>query len=74
VGFLFFVASEVYFKEVEENKKQTREAGYGFHACAGFSFGMHAVNPFNGKKTKNKHAKRVMVSMLAQDFHLGCTQ
>ena len=35
MGFLFSVASEVYFEEAEGNKKPTREAGCGFHACTG---------------------------------------
>ncbi|MEJ1221708.1 hypothetical protein [Sediminicola sp. 1XM1-17] len=35
MGFLFSIASEVYFEEAEGNKKPTREAGYGFYACPG---------------------------------------
>ncbi|MCM4153529.1 hypothetical protein DHD05_18195 [Arenibacter sp. N53] len=31
-----------------KTKNQQALACYGFHACPGFPFGMHAVNPFKG--------------------------
>jgi hypothetical protein len=73
MGFLFPVASEVYFEEAEGNKKQQAPACYGFHACPGLPSGMHEVNPF-GKETKNNKRQLVMVFMLAQDCPLGCTK
>ncbi|MET7028991.1 hypothetical protein, partial [Sediminicola luteus] len=63
MGFLFSIASEVYFEEVEGNKKPTREAGYGFYACPGLPLGMYnpetsgAVNPsFKGNKKPTREA------------------
>jgi hypothetical protein len=56
----------------KETKKQQAPACYGFHACPGLPSGMHEVNPF-GKETKNNKRQLVMVSMLAQDCPLGCT-
>jgi len=58
----------------KETKKQQARACYGFHACPGFPFGMHSVNPVKGRKQKNNKRELVMVSMLAPDSHLGCTQ
>jgi len=59
---------------MKETKNQQAVACYGFYACPGFPFGMHAVNPVKGRKQKTNKCKLVMVSMFALDSLLGCTQ
>jgi len=70
--FVFFVASEVYFTEAEENKKpQTKPSCFGNSMLApGMPFGMHAKwIPFIGMKTKFKRQ-----SILAGFGNLGLSK
>jgi hypothetical protein len=69
----------VFFLELKKTKILRKNLG--FYACSGFPIGMHAVNPFCYnlfvfflELKKTKFSERIWVSMLAQDFLLGCTE
>ncbi|MCM4153530.1 hypothetical protein DHD05_18200 [Arenibacter sp. N53] len=71
VGFLFFVASEVYFKEAKENKKTTSASLLWFPCLPGITFWDARSESFFRMETKKQQALACYGFHVCPGFPIG---